>query len=90
MIATTRLRTTLCVTLAVAVPTGIGVAAGSAGGAAPTPENIAVLPNAPTAQPMYAKERGFFLKQGIDARIIVLSRCVPEGRSASLRTASWV
>ncbi len=69
-----RLRTVLCLTLVVAVPTGIGVAAGSAAsGAVPTIVNIAVLPIEPTAQPMYAKERGFFLKQGIDARITVLS-----------------
>ena len=68
-----RIRATLCLILVVALPTGIGVAATAAGGAALTTVNIAVLPIEPTAQPMYAKDRGFFLKQGIDARITVLS-----------------
>jgi NitT/TauT family transport system substrate-binding protein len=39
----------------------------------PTIVNVAVLPIEPTAQAFYAKHRGFFLREGIDARITVLA-----------------
>jgi NitT/TauT family transport system substrate-binding protein len=42
-------------------------------GADPTIVNVAVLPIEPTAQAFYAKHRGFFLREGIDARITVLA-----------------
>lgn len=38
-----------------------------------TPVKIAVLPLEPTAQAMYARHRGMFRKQGIDARLTILS-----------------
>ena len=38
-----------------------------------TPVKIAILPLEPTAQAMYAKHRGMFRKQGIDARLTILS-----------------
>jgi len=54
--------------------TGSGASAMSAQrGADPTVVNIAVLPIEPTAQAFYAKHRGFFLREGIDARITVLA-----------------
>ena len=54
--------------------TGGGASAMSAqGGADPTIVNVAVLPIEPTAQAFYAKHRGFFLREGIDARITVLA-----------------
>lgn len=43
------------------------------GGSDVTRVNIVVLPIEATAQAFYAKHRGFFLKQGIDARITVLA-----------------
>ena len=67
-------RAILCLTLVVLIPASAGLASGPAGrGVAPTVVNVAVLPIEPTAQAFYAKHRGFFLKQGIDARITVLS-----------------
>src|SRR5919106_1773726 len=64
---------TLCLVL-VLVPTSAGLSATSAkGGSALTSVNIAVLPVEPTAQAFYAKHRGFFRRQGIDAKITVLS-----------------
>jgi NitT/TauT family transport system substrate-binding protein len=39
----------------------------------PTIVHVAVLPIEPTAQAFYAKHRGFFLREGIDARITVLA-----------------
>jgi NitT/TauT family transport system substrate-binding protein len=45
----------------------------AAGSARATSITIAVLPVEPTAQAFYAKQRGFFLKQGIDAKITVLA-----------------
>jgi NitT/TauT family transport system substrate-binding protein len=54
--------------------TGGGASAMSAQrGADPTIVNVAVLPIEPTAQAFYAKHRGFFLREGIDARITVLA-----------------
>jgi NitT/TauT family transport system substrate-binding protein len=41
--------------------------------AAPTTVNITALPIEPTALAFYAKERGFFSREGIDARITVIS-----------------
>ena len=38
-----------------------------------TPAKVAILPLEPTAQAMYAKHRGMFRKQGIDARLTILS-----------------
>ena len=65
---------TLCFVLAVLAPASAGVSATSGERrAALTTVNIAVLPVEPTAQAFYAKHRGFFLKQGIDAKITVLS-----------------
>ncbi len=58
------------------------VAPGSAGGTDPatasrslplTTVTVAVLPVEAAALPLYAKHRGFFERQGIDARIVVLS-----------------
>jgi NitT/TauT family transport system substrate-binding protein len=44
-----------------------------AGPAAPTKVNITALAIEPTALAFYAKERGFFRREGIDARIKVIS-----------------
>ncbi len=53
----------------------VGVTAGSAGGrpAQLTPVEIAMLPLEPTAQAMYAKHRGMFRKQGLDAKLTILA-----------------
>ncbi len=73
-----RTRTVLALTTALVVgvlgATAAGASAMSAErGADPTIVNIAVLPIEPTAQAFYAKHRGFFLREGIDARITVLA-----------------
>jgi NitT/TauT family transport system substrate-binding protein len=47
--------------------------AGAGGGAELTPIKVGILALEPTAQPMYAKHRGMFRKQGIDAQIKVLA-----------------
>lgn len=63
----------LCLVL-VLVPPSAGLSATSAkGGNALTSVNVAVLPVEPTAQAFYAKHKGFFRRQGIDAKITVLS-----------------
>ena len=55
-------------------PTGApGTDAATAGGSVLTPVTVAVLPVEPAALALYAKHRGFFERQGIDARIVVLS-----------------
>ena len=46
---------------------------GSADPAGPTKVNITALPIEPTALAFYAKERGFFSREGIDARITVIN-----------------
>jgi NitT/TauT family transport system substrate-binding protein len=56
--------------LAVSVAAG-GAPSGATAGALET-VTIAVIPVEPTAQAAYAKDRGFFRKQGIDAKILVL------------------
>ncbi|MDF2752414.1 MAG: hypothetical protein K0S82_797 [Gaiellaceae bacterium] len=62
----------LCLSLVVLlVPAGATPA--PADGSDLTRVNIVVLPIEATAQAFYAKHRGFFLKQGIDARITVLA-----------------
>ena len=62
----------LCLSLVVLlVPAGATSA--PAGGSDLTRVNIVVLPIEATAQAFYAKHRGFFLRQGIDARITVLA-----------------
>lgn len=67
------LSATLCLVL-VLVPTSAGVSATSAkDGSVLTTVNVALLPVEPTAQALYAKHRGFFRRQGIDAKITVLS-----------------
>ena len=55
-------------------PTGAtGADVASAGSTAPlTPVTVAVLPVEPAALALYAKHRGFFERQGIDARIVIL------------------
>ena len=65
----------LVLVLAIGALTGAGIASATARteGAVPTVVNVAVLPVEPTAQAFYAKHRGFFLQQGIDARITVLA-----------------
>jgi NitT/TauT family transport system substrate-binding protein len=50
-----------------------GATPAPAGGSDLTEVRIVVLPIEATAQAFYAKHRGFFLKQGIDARITVLA-----------------
>jgi NitT/TauT family transport system substrate-binding protein len=47
--------------------------AGAGGAAELTPIKVGILPLEPTAQPMYAKHRGMFRKQGIDAQIRVFA-----------------
>ena len=47
--------------------------AGAGGSAEPTPVKIGILPLEPTMQAPYAKHRGMFRKQGIDAEIKVLA-----------------
>ena len=64
-----------------------GGAAGSATrpaahGAALTPVTIATLPLEPAALAFYARSRGFFARQGIDAKLLVLS--APEQLTAAL------
>lgn len=67
-------RPTLCLILITLVPAGVGASATPAEhGADLISVNVAVLPIEPTAQAFYAKHRGFFVKQGIDAKITVLS-----------------
>ena len=73
-----RTRTVLALTTALVVGVVGATAAGASAmsaerGADPTIVNIAVLPIEPTAQAFYAKHRGFFLREGIDARITVLA-----------------
>lgn len=64
-----------CALVALLVPTtASGSATPTAGAAAaPTVVNVTALPVEPTALAFYAKDRGFFRRQGIDARITVIS-----------------
>ncbi len=64
--------------LGVALAVGIAVAGGTATHAAGravqlTPVKVAILPLEPTAQAMYAKHRGMFRKQGIAAKLEILT-----------------
>jgi NitT/TauT family transport system substrate-binding protein len=63
----------LCALVVALVPTGAAASSAAGGGVALTPVKIAVLPVEPTAQAAYAKARGLFAKQGIDAEIKVLA-----------------
>ena len=62
------------VLVVLAGPTGApGTHVATAGSTSPlTPVNVAVLPVEPAALALYAKHRGFFERQGIDARITIL------------------
>ena len=62
----------LCLTLVLLLVPASATPAPS-GGRDLTQVRIVVLPIEATAQAFYAKHRGFFLKQGIDARITVLA-----------------
>jgi NitT/TauT family transport system substrate-binding protein len=64
-----------CVLLMLFVPAGAGSvrAPAAARGVPLTPVTIAALPLEPTAQIFYAKHRGFFARQGIDARITLVT-----------------
>jgi NitT/TauT family transport system substrate-binding protein len=62
----------LCVTL-IALLLLVGATPAPAGRSELTQVKIVVLPIEATAQAFYAKHRGFFRKQGIDARITVLA-----------------
>ena len=75
-------RAVLCLTLVVLVPAsaGLAVAAGAGGEAPPTVAPSPSSPLEPAAQAFYAKDRGFFAKQGIDAKITVLSDPAPDPR----------
>ena len=74
MNAITKILLAGCVALLVA-------ATGSAGAAAPaaeraralTPVTVAVLPIEPTSQAFYAKDEGFFRRQGLDVKIVVVT-----------------
>ena len=66
------LRATICLSFVVLVPAS-AVSATSAEGRALTSVNIVILPVEPTMQAAYAEARGFFERQGIDAKITVLS-----------------
>lgn len=72
--ATVRLLATLCCVVFVSAVPAAGGALSPAAGRSPrlTPITIAVLPLEPTALAFYAKERGFFREQGIEAKITVL------------------
>ena len=61
--------------LVAAVPAGAAGSAASpaASNAQLTPVTIAMLPLEPAAQAFYAKHRGFFRRQGIDAKLLVVS-----------------
>lgn len=59
--------------LLLAVPAGGSALAAPSRGTELTKVEIAILPVEPTALAMYAKQRGFFAKQGIDAKINVLA-----------------
>jgi NitT/TauT family transport system substrate-binding protein len=63
----------LCAVVVAVAPAGAAASSAAGGGLALTPVRIAVLPVEPTAQAIYAKARGFFAKQGIDAQITVLA-----------------
>jgi NitT/TauT family transport system substrate-binding protein len=63
-----------CTAVVVLVPAGAAVSATSGGESrAQTSVNIAMLPLEPAMQAAYAEARGFFDRQGIDARITVLT-----------------
>jgi NitT/TauT family transport system substrate-binding protein len=73
---TRRLVRLCCIGVALAVSAcGAGTPARTTvtGPAAPTRVNITALPIEPTALAFYAKERGFFSREGIDARITVIN-----------------
>jgi NitT/TauT family transport system substrate-binding protein len=59
--------------LGLVVAAGVGAMPASGHVAELTPIKVAILPLEPTAQAMYAKHRGMFRKQGIDAQLTVLS-----------------
>jgi NitT/TauT family transport system substrate-binding protein len=63
-----------CILIVLVVPAGAGgTATATAGRSLPlTTVTVAVLPLEPAALALYAKHRGFFERQGIDARITVL------------------
>jgi NitT/TauT family transport system substrate-binding protein len=63
----------LVVFLVVFAPTSAVSAAPAEQGGAQTSVKIAMLPVEPTMQAAYAQARGFFKRQGIDAKITVLS-----------------
>ena len=57
--------------------------------AAPTRVNITALPIEPTALAFYAKERGFFRREGIDARITVINDPLQASAAVLSRTAAF-
>jgi NitT/TauT family transport system substrate-binding protein len=63
----------LCAVVVAVGPTGAATAPASGGGVALTPVKIAVLPVEPTSQAIYAKARGFFARQGLDAKVMILA-----------------
>jgi NitT/TauT family transport system substrate-binding protein len=63
----------LCLVLLVLVPTSAGVSARSAEGGAAKTLTVAVGPIEPAALAFYAKDRGYFRKQGLDVKIKVLA-----------------
>lgn len=64
--------TLMCVLAVLAIPSSGTATARDGRGAPLTPVTVAVLPLEPAALAMYAKHRGYFVRQGIDARIRIL------------------
>ena len=61
----------------------------SAGPVGPTKVNITALPIEPTALAFYAKERGYFSREGIDARITVINDPQQAPAAVLSRTATF-
>jgi NitT/TauT family transport system substrate-binding protein len=75
--------------LVLAVPAAAGTSAAPAGRNALTPVAITALPLEPTALAFYARDRGFFRRQGIDARITVLTDPAQAPAAILSRTAHF-